>query len=168
MIFFIEGVSASGKTTLINEILKLKPHWIRFKGAGQVNIGIDERWEEYNFYMHNIIERLDCLNEYKLPILWDRGITEGVYSNEKWIRLAKSHANKRVIYIKSSNTELTRRSTKEGLDLELHQKQYDIELQKFQHYIFDNADIDVHTMDFSMLVEPIIRYIESEIWSIND
>ena len=55
MIVGVEGNSRSGKTTFINKFLEKYPDTIRFRGAGSVNIGIQQRWQEYNFWMHNIM-----------------------------------------------------------------------------------------------------------------
>ena len=98
MIFFIEGLSKTGKSTLA-KLYCDKYDAIYFKGSGQVAMGVANRWDDYNFYMHNIIERLDQLNNYKIPILWDRGLSEAIYGNEKWARLSKVHAKKSVFLI---------------------------------------------------------------------
>jgi hypothetical protein len=105
MIIFLEGLSQTGKTTLTNKYLEKYPNGaVRFKGSGAVNIGMQSRWQEYNFWMHNIIERMDQLNEYKVPILWDRGLTDVVYTEDgvyasELLRVIKSHIKKAVIYI---------------------------------------------------------------------
>jgi hypothetical protein len=137
MIFFIEGLSTTGKTTLINKYLELYGNGaIRFKGSGAVNIGMQSRWQDYNFWMHNIIERLDQLNEYKTAILWDRGITDTVYSEDdnyatELLRVAKSHMRKAVIYIDAPSQVLNRRMTKEGSDAQAHKVKYESTIQSF-------------------------------------
>lgn len=110
MIFFIEGPSQVGKTTLCNQLTSPEQKFyisnsIYFKGAGQINIGTDQTWDDYNWYMHNIIERLDYLNNYNIPIIWDRGVSEAIYSkdSDKWIRLFKCHKHKYLINLYSSN-----------------------------------------------------------------
>lgn len=128
MILFIEGLSRSGKTTLIDKYLG-KYEGIRFKGAGAVNIGMMQRWQEYNYWMHNIIERLDQVNNYKIPILWDRGITDPAYTEDNFysseiIRVAKSHEHKALIFIDLPGNVLKSRITKEGPDASAHHKKY--------------------------------------------
>jgi hypothetical protein len=137
MIFFIEGLSTTGKTTLINKYLELHGNGaIRFKGSGAVNVGMQSRWQEYNFWMHNIIERLDQLNEYKTTILWDRGITDTVYSEDdnyatELLRVSKSHIRKAVIYIEAPTQVLNKRMTKEGSDAHGHKVRYESVINSF-------------------------------------
>jgi thymidylate kinase len=138
MIFFIEGLSATGKTTLINKYLEKYPNngAIRFKGSGAVNIGMQSRWQEYNFWMHNIIERMDQLNDYKVPFLWDRGITDIIYSEDEnyateLLRVVKSHIRKAVIYIDAPPSTLNRRMTKEGSDMSEHGRKYEHVIKSF-------------------------------------
>lgn len=137
MIFFIEGLSTTGKTTLINKYLEQYPNGaIRFKGSGAVNVGMQSRWQDYNFWMHNIIERLDQLNENKTAILWDRGITDTVYSEDEnyateLLRVSKSHIHKAVIYIEAPVMVLNKRMTKEGNDAQGHKARYESVINSF-------------------------------------
>ena len=136
MIFFLEGLSQVGKTTLTNKYLEQFNGAIRFKGSGAVNIGMKDRWQEYNFWMHNIIERMDQLNEYKVPILWDRGLTDVVYTEDQeyaseLLRVIKSHIKKAVIYIDAPSTTLNNRLTKEGHELQKHQERYNEIVKSF-------------------------------------
>ena len=132
MIFFIEGLSKSGKSTLCKLYCR-KYNAIYFKGAGQVVAGIDDRWDDYNFYMHNIIERLDQLNNYKVPILWDRGLSESVYGHEKWSRLAKVHSKKFILFIDVPFRTLRKRNSLEGYEMSLNYKKYIKILSKFEY-----------------------------------
>jgi thymidylate kinase len=136
MIIGIEGLSASGKTTFINKFLEKYPEAIRFRGAGAVNVGIQARWQEYNFWMHNIIEQLDKLNNGKQLILWDRFLTDAVHSEDRIyaseiLRAMKSHSKKCVIYIDVPNDELTKRGSKEGSELEAHSARYNEVIKSF-------------------------------------
>jgi len=103
MIFFIEGKSGIGKSTLSSKILNesfngLSP--LYFKGAGQINIGTGELWEDYNWYMHHVIERIDELNNRKIPIIWDRGVSEYIITeNEDLKRVIQCHKHKCLIYL---------------------------------------------------------------------
>ena len=114
MIFFIEGISKSGKTTLINRYLEKYPETILFKGDGQVRMGIDDQWVTYNWYMHNIIERLDQMNHYTKTILWDRGLSEAVIGDEKWARLSSAHVSKALVYINMPKRILLDRRSSAG------------------------------------------------------
>ena len=139
MIFFIEGLSTSGKTTLINMYQKKYNGAIRFKGSGAVNVGMQSRWQEYNFWMHNIIERMDQINDYQVPILWDRGISDVVYTEDdnyatELHRVAKSHIKKAVIFIDAPVNVLNKRGTKEGNELTLHKQKYEQVVQSFNTY----------------------------------
>jgi len=136
MIFFIEGLSTTGKTTLVNKYLEKYNGAVRFKGSGAVNIGMQSRWQEYNFWMHNIIERMDQLNEYNVPILWDRGLTDVVYTEDdiyasELLRVIKSHIKKAVIYIDAPASKLSDRTTKEGHEHLKHKERYEAVVQSF-------------------------------------
>ena len=96
MIVYIDGLSGLGKSTLVNTLKENNPEWLNFKGAGAVNIGLGKVWQNYNFEMHRIIERLDQCNDYKKVILWDRGLTDCVYSTDEFyksemMRVIRSH-----------------------------------------------------------------------------
>jgi len=146
MILFIEGLSTSGKTTLVNKYLDKYNGAVRFKGSGAVNIGMQSRWQDYNFWMHNIIERMDQLNEYKVPILWDRGLTDVVYTEDdtyasELLRVIKSHIKKAVIYIDAPASTLTKRTTKEGHEHKRHKERYEAVIQSFPcHKIILSGD----------------------------
>ena len=136
MILFLEGLSTTGKTTLLNKYMEQYPGAVRFKGSGAVNIGMQSRWQEYNFWMHNIIERMDQLNDYKTPIIWDRGLTDVVYTEDgvyasELLRVIKSHIKKAVIYIDAPANILIKRSSKEGHELLKHQDRYNDVIQSF-------------------------------------
>ena len=137
MIFFLEGLSQVGKTTLTNKYLEKYPNGaVRFKGSGAVNIGMQSRWQEYNFWMHNILERMDQLNDHKVPILWDRGLTDVVYTEDdiyasELLRVIKSHVKKAVIYIDAPATTLVNRTTKEGHEHQKHKERYEEAIQSF-------------------------------------
>ncbi len=140
MIVGIEGLSSAGKTTFINKFLEKYPSAIRFRGAGAVNVGIQSRWQEYNFWMHNIIEQLDKLNNGKQLILWDRFLTDAVHSEDsiyasEILRAMKSHSKKCVIYIDVPTSELQKRGTKEGGELESHSTRYDKVIKSFNRLI---------------------------------
>jgi hypothetical protein len=134
MIFFIEGLSKSGKSTL-SELYCNKYDALYFKGSGQVAMGVDHRWDDYNFYMHNIIERLDQLNKYKRPILWDRGLSEAIYGNEKWARLSKVHSKKFVFLIDVPFDTLKKRHSLEGNEMLSNYTKYKNIISKFEHMI---------------------------------
>ena len=96
MIVFVDGLSGLGKSTLVNTLKQRNAGWISFKGAGATNIGMGKEWQEYNFRMHQVIERLDQCNDYKQVILWDRGLTDSVYSTDEFYkseitRVIRSH-----------------------------------------------------------------------------
>lgn len=140
MIVGIEGLSKSGKTTLINKLVKRNPEWIRFRGAGAVNVGMGTNWHEYNFWMHNIIENLDRLNDYEKIILWDRFITDCVYSEDEnyqseLFRVIKSHKSKCIIFVDIPQDTLIERGTKEGDEGELktHQERYYARIKSFNN-----------------------------------
>lgn len=136
----VEGLSTLGKTYLIDKLIERNPDWIRFKGAGQIAVGMQQRWQDYNFWMHNIIERLDQLNGYNKVILWDRGLTDAVYNeDEKYrkeiLRVAKSHIRKCVVFIKTDKKDWSvlanLRNSKEGVDWAEHLSRYEDVLSSF-------------------------------------
>lgn len=141
MIVGIEGLSGAGKTTFINRFFnKYFNEVIKFKPAKMVDIGGLDKWKEYNYWMHNIIERLDSLNNYKKIILWDRFLTDAIYSNNSeyknfLLRMIKSHTSKCVVYIDVPDVELIRRGTKEGTSLKEHKRGYFEALKSFNTYI---------------------------------
>ena len=136
MIIGIDGLSATGKTTLIDKYIEKYPETIRFRGAGAVNIGIQQRWQSYNFWMRNIIEQLDRLNGYKKVILWDRFLTDAVYSEDKSyaseiLRVMKSHKHKAIIFIKPDDKIIELRKSKEGADFQNHKLRYEKVIKSF-------------------------------------
>lgn len=140
MIIGVEGLSKAGKTTFINKFLEAYPETIRFRGAGAVNVGIQSRWQEYNYWMHNIIEQLDKLNENKLNILWDRFMTDCVHSHDEnyaseILRAMKSHKNKIVIFIDVPIEVLNARGSKEGTYIKERRDKYLEKLSGFNHLI---------------------------------
>jgi thymidylate kinase len=149
MIIGVEGLSASGKTTFINKFLEKYPNAIRFRGAGAVNVGIQSRWQEYNFWMHNIIEQLDKLNNGKQLILWDRFLTDAVHSEDgiyasEILRAMKSHSKKCVIYIDVPKDVLISRGSKEGNELEAHSARYNEVIKSFNTLTIKPPAIDSH------------------------
>jgi len=172
MIFFIEGLSKSGKTFLVDKLCTRNPKYIRFKGSGAVNVGMTEKWHDYNFHMHNIIERLDSINNYKKIILWDRGLTDSVYSeNDDYrseiLRVSKSHAKKSLIYINFKDFSeydeniLSTRNSKEGGDAEVHFDKYSKVKESFDtlNLYFDN---DAYYISENMISE-VEKFIKSKI-----
>ena len=145
MIVYIDGLSGTGKTTLVDTLCTRNPHWIRFKGAGSVNIGMGKDWQDYNFQMRNIIERLDQLNNYKKVILWDRGLTDCVYTEDRTyaseiLRVMKSHTNKCAVFLDFpegyNDIQKTREGfdTKEGDDATVHALRYRSAIKSFRHH----------------------------------
>ena len=60
-------MSGIGKSHLINRLIEQDfPNAVKFRGAGGVNVGVAERWFDYNYWMHNNMEQLDKLNEYRI------------------------------------------------------------------------------------------------------
>ena len=90
---------------------------------------MQKKWQDYNFWMHNIIEQLDKLNHSKPVILWDRFLSDCVHSEDKLyaseiLRVMKSHSKKIVIFIDVPDACLKQRGTKEGDQLEAHKRNY--------------------------------------------
>jgi len=147
MIIGIEGLSTAGKTKFIDKFLEKYPDTIRFRGAGAVNIGMGTRWQDYNFWMHNIIEQLDKLNKHQPLILWDRFLTDCVHNtdliySEEILRVMKSHKKKLVIYIDVPPEVLKERKTKEGDQLTEHSKKYESVIRSFNHLRIKPAETD--------------------------
>lgn len=96
MIVFIDGLSGLGKTTLINNLLAANPDWTVFKGLGAVNVAFKEQGQQYNFAKHQIMSRFDECNGFNKVILWDRGLSEPIYSKDPFYvseitRVIRSH-----------------------------------------------------------------------------
>lgn len=145
MIVYVDGLSGTGKTTLVDTLCTRNPQWIRFKGAGSVNVGMGKDWQDYNFQMRNIIERLDQLNDYKKVILWDRGLSDCAYTEDRKyaseiLRVMKSHANKCAIFLDFpkgyKDIQQTRKEfdTKEGDDANTHANRYRSMIKSFRHH----------------------------------
>jgi hypothetical protein len=170
MIIFIEGLSCTGKTYLIDKLIKMHPEWIRFKGAGAVKIGMQQRWQEYNFWLHNNIERLDEINDYKKVILWDRGLTDSAYSEDEnyrseILRVSKSHIKKCAIFIapKADTWKefILNRNTKEGSDAINHDEKYLKIISSFKtHHITLKPDNFYITDD---IIEQVINFINLQL-----
>jgi uncharacterized protein YnzC (UPF0291/DUF896 family) len=140
MIVFLDGLSGIGKTYLTDKLIERNPDWIRFKGAGQIVVGMQQRWQDYNFFMHNVIERLDQINNYKKVILWDRGLTDATYNEDEQyrkeiLRVAKSHIKKCAVFIKIDKKEWALlaelRGSKEGGDWQKHLEKYEEVMSSF-------------------------------------
>ena len=160
MLLFVEGLSKSGKSLLIKRYLEKHPG-ITFKGAGQIIVGIDERWKDYNYWMHNIMERLDFLNNYKMPILWDRGISEAVYADRKWSRLSKVHHKKAVIFIDVPFETLKERGSLES------NEEFSKNLSHYREVIssFDVINIELAKFkdDKCYITDAVIKYLNKEV-----
>jgi hypothetical protein len=96
MIVFIDGLSGLGKTTLIKNLLNDNPDWTVFKGLGAVNVAFKEQGQQYNFAKHQIMSRFDECNGFNKVILWDRGLSEPIYSKDPFYvseitRVIRSH-----------------------------------------------------------------------------
>lgn len=170
MIIFIEGLSTTGKSYLVDKIIEKKPDWIKFKGAGAVNIGMQNRWQEYNFWMHNIIEHLDKLNNYKKVILWDRGLTDAVYSDDEnyrkeILRVIKSHRKKCVVFIGVDLKDwfhlAEKRNSKEGSDYLHHSKEYNKILPSFDLHVIKLKSPDFYIEDSD--IDSVINFIEDKL-----
>lgn len=165
MIIGIEGLSAHGKTTLIDKYIKKYPNTIRFRGAGAVNIGIQQHWQSYNFWMRNIMEQLDSLNGYKKVILWDRFLTDAIYSEDvqyasEILRVMKSHKQKAVIYIKPSYEVVLLRQSKEGDDFEDHKSRFGKVIKSFNtHEIELREDEEYKITD--RIIEEVHNFIQN-------
>jgi len=160
MIVFVEGLSKAGKSTLIKLLLQANHSYISFKGVGQVNFGMGQRWIDYNFYMHNVIERLDELNDYKKIILWDRGLTEGVYGNSELLRVAKVHKHKIVLRVVVPFHVLLKRNTLESKqEIQLHNDLYEKELSRFDVYNVKPVKRDKYMITDS-IVNKVISHIQ--------
>ena len=164
MIIGIEGLSAHGKTTLIDKYLKKYPDAIRFRGAGAVNIGIQQHWQSYNFWMRNIIEQLDSLNQYKKVILWDRFLTDAVYSEDEnyaseILRVMKSHKQKAVIFIKPNNEVIKLRQSKEGANYEDHKARYEKVIKSFNTHEIDLREDEKYKIT-DRIIEEMHQFIQ--------
>ena len=167
MIIGVEGLSASGKTTFINKFLEKYPSAIRFRGAGAVNVGIQSRWQEYNFWMHNIIEQLDKLNNGRQLILWDRFLTDAVHSEDRVyaseiLRAMKSHSSKCVIYIDVPSSTLKDRGSKEGSEIDSHSNRYDSVIKSFNTLII-KPDDDNNYFITDEHIDKAYEFIQSQI-----
>lgn len=166
MIIGIEGLSTSGKTTLINKLIEKYPEIIRFRGAGAVNVGMQSRWQEYNFWMHNIIEQLDKLNNHKNIILWDRFLTDAVHSEDhlyrsEILRVMKSHSKKAVVYIDVPENILCDRGSKEGSELNSHANRYDSIIKSFNTLIIKPSSLEKHFITDAH-VDEVYEFIKNQ------
>jgi thymidylate kinase len=163
MIIGVEGLSRAGKTTFINKFIEKYPNTIRFRGAGAVNVGIQDRWQEYNFWMHNIIEQLDKLNEYNLSIMWDRFMTDSVHSEDplyasEILRAMKSHKKKVVVFIDVPEEVLESRGSKEGDSLSSRRQRYLDKIKSFEHIIIKPSATDDYYITDSH-IEELINFL---------
>ena len=173
MIVYIDGLSGLGKSTLVNTLKQRNPEWLSFKGAGAVNIGMGKAWQDYNFEMHRVIERLDQCNDYKKVILWDRGLTDSVYSTDEFYkseitRVIRSHAKIYGIHLDCFNkhgyAELLKRrpdtgfTYKEPQDISHRMVGYTKAFKGIRHY---KVDLSLEASGF--IGEDIIKEIETKI-----
>jgi len=177
MIVYIDGLSGLGKSTLVNTLKERKPEWISFKGAGAINVGMMKDWQDYNYRMRQIIERLDQCNDYKQVILWDRGLTDPVYSTDEYYtseitRVIRSQVKTCAVLLTTStpnsyiNLLESRSDTgftyKEGAEAETRWIGYNNIVRGMRHLkIKVNSLPDNYVDDLSIV--RIIDYIESEL-----
>jgi len=178
MIVYVDGLSGTGKTTLVDTLCTRNPQWIRFKGAGAVNVGMGKDWQDYNFQMRNVIERLDQLNEYKKVILWDRGLTDCVYTEDRLyaseiLRVMKSHANKCAVFLDFpgdyKDIQKTRKGfdTKEGDDASIHADRYRSVIKSFRHNHVILGEKNNYFFLDEQGINDIETFIENELQRIN-
>lgn len=78
-LFVLEGPSASGKSTIRDELLDENPQWIKWKGENLMRKGPGEHWKDYQRRYHEALHRLYELNPENV-IIADRAFTDCVYN----------------------------------------------------------------------------------------
>lgn len=101
-LFILEGPSASGKSTVRDELIEKNPTWIRWKGENIMRKGPGEHWIEYQRRYHEALHRLYELNPENI-IIADRAFTDCVYNSdaqmrEEMRRLAACYGNAHILY----------------------------------------------------------------------
>lgn len=177
MIVYIDGLSGLGKSTLVNTLKERKPEWISFKGAGAINIGMMKDWQDYNFRMRQIIERLDQCNDYKQVILWDRGLTDPVYSTDEYYtseitRVIRSQVKTCAVLLTTTTPEDYLDLLNSRSDNGFTYKEGDAALDRWHDYdkivsgmrhLKVNVDMKPDNYVDDLSVVKIIDYIESEL-----
>jgi hypothetical protein len=118
--------------------------------------------------MRNVIEQLDSLNHYKKVILWDRFLTDAVYSEDEQyaaeiLRVMKSHKQKAVIYIKPNNEVIKLRKSKEGANWDDHKARYEKVIKSFNTH-----EIELREEEEFFITERILEEMHSFIQQLVD
>jgi predicted AAA+ superfamily ATPase len=155
-LFVIEGLSKSGKTTLIKK-LKKRYHssFIIYDGFSIIDIGRKD-WETYTMYELKILKSLVAQNPENVFLI-DRLFSEYAYGedSDKWLRIFKQ-MGAHIIYLECDNDELMSRGTKDT-DLTYLRERYYALLRNIPHITIDTVKYNVQkTFDIA------IKYIFGE------
>ena len=81
----LEGLSASGKSTIRDELLRRNPEWIKWKGENLMRKGPGDNWKEYQRRYHEALHRLYELNPENI-IVADRAFSDFAYNSDPQFR----------------------------------------------------------------------------------
>lgn len=154
-LFVLEGPSASGKSTVRDELLDENPQWIKWKGENLMRKGPGDHWKEYQRRYHEALHRLYELNPENI-IVADRAFTDCVYNpNDEFRaemrRLAACYGNVHILFFapfgadmdesnllqKISISDLKERGSRDMHNITDIVDRYESLLEMFDHKLID-------------------------------
>lgn len=153
----LEGVSASGKSTIRDELLDRHPEWIRWKGENLMRKGPGDDWKEYQRRYHEALHRLYELNPENI-IVADRAFSDIAYNSDaefrnEMRRLAACYGDVRILYffpgeydpdhdetMEEAKKVLADRGSRDIHQVSLLVNRYRTLLQMFPHQPINTAD----------------------------
>jgi len=113
----LEGLSASGKSTVRDALFDEHPEWVKMKGENLMRKGFGDDWREYQRRYHESLHRLYELNPENV-IVADRAFSEAVYNSDEQTRseirrLLACYGNAYIVYFHTTEDELKERGSRD-------------------------------------------------------
>jgi thymidylate kinase len=132
MIINFEGLSRTGKTTMMNMFRKKYPNWIYWSGLRRTEV---VEWGKGIAEEHKVIERLCELNP-TIPIIADRFCSEYVYNESTTldlVHLFRNHRHMFTIYLELDEAQLHDRKTFDAFNINTFRTRYNDLLKRIPH-----------------------------------
>jgi hypothetical protein len=156
----LEGVSASGKSTIRDKLLEKHPEWVMWKGENLMRKGMGEYWLDYQRRYHEALHRLYELNPENV-IIADRAFSDCAYNSDAQIRkemrrLVACYGNVAILYFYPGTYDpdelngngnhsldgyeiLQQRGSRDLHQINTLMERYNKLLQMFRHHVIDTS-----------------------------
>lgn len=160
----LEGLSASGKSTVRDALIERNPEWVMWKGENLMRKGMGDYWIDYQRRYHEALHRLYELNPDNV-IIADRAFTDCVYNSDPQMRkemrrLAACYGNAHILYFYPGKYDtdevegranhaldgvdvLRQRGSRDMYKVQELMERYNKLLQMFDHSVINTAKRDV-------------------------